>query len=318
MKKLTLILIALVLGPSGLAAEPAKKLRIGWQVPWTLQGQLVQVLQKTDILSKHGIEAEFIGRTYGPELNELALAGAVDVILTADQPAANLFAKSEDWRGIGRLMYNRTSTYVPPLSNIRTLSDLKGKNIGLPFGAAAERVTHAALAEAGVSRKDLRFTNLGMLEHAPLVQRAGKKAKKWDQFDALAGFDPIPALLEAKGLVRAVHAGKVCALILMKSPDEKTAKGLLRAFRDAYAYYRKNHAKVNEWYRKAARFKDLDAKAIELTESFEPNLKSGAIRLRFTEDDFRLMQKGADFAGKATGRGVSMRDHVTNQYADAL
>ncbi len=32
------------------------KLRIGWQVPWATQGQLVQILKHTDILEKNGLK----------------------------------------------------------------------------------------------------------------------------------------------------------------------------------------------------------------------------------------------------------------------
>src|ERR1019366_9319058 len=88
-------------------ADGLTKIRVGWQIPWATQGQLVQIWKHTDILKKNGLEAEFIGKTYGPMLNEIALAGGLDVILTADQPAAALFAKDMGWIGVARLMYNR-------------------------------------------------------------------------------------------------------------------------------------------------------------------------------------------------------------------
>jgi len=75
-------------------AEDLTKIRVGWQVPWATQGQLVQILKHTDILKQNGLEAEFVGRTYGPVLNEIALANGIDVVLTADQPAAALFSKN--------------------------------------------------------------------------------------------------------------------------------------------------------------------------------------------------------------------------------
>ena len=102
-------------------------LRVGWQIPWATQGQLVQILKRTEILKKNNLSAEFIGRTYGPMLNELALADSIDVVLTADQPAAVLFSKDKGWVAVGRLMYNRTATYVPINSPVKDLGDLKGK-----------------------------------------------------------------------------------------------------------------------------------------------------------------------------------------------
>ena len=46
-------------------------------------------------------------------LNEAALAGEVDVLFTADQPALALCHRDRKWKMIGRLMYNRVGTFVP-------------------------------------------------------------------------------------------------------------------------------------------------------------------------------------------------------------
>ena len=104
-------------------ASSATTVRIGWQIPWSIQGQIVSIFKKTDILKKNGIVAEYIGKNSGPELTELAMANEVDIILTADQPAAVLFSKDKGWVGISRLMYNRTATYVPVASKINKISD---------------------------------------------------------------------------------------------------------------------------------------------------------------------------------------------------
>lgn len=300
-------------------SQAATKIKIGWQIPWTIQGQITQVLKHTEILKKNGIEAEFIGRTFGPELNELAMAGAVDIIFTADQPASILFAKSPDWLGVGRLMYNRTSTYVPLSSPIKSLGDLKGKTIGVPFGAAAERIVHEALEEEKISLAQVKFINLGMLEHAPLVKRAKKGASTWDQFDALSGFDPIPAILESENLLRTIHAGKVCALILMNKKIEEKNPGLAQAFlksvEEAYEYYKNHKEETNAWFLAEAKMPATAKKALEITESLEPNFSHKKIRLSFTEEDFLLMQKGADFATKTLGKKIVMKDFVTNKYA---
>lgn len=300
-------------------AAPAKKLRVGWQVPWTVQGQIVQVLKHTDILKKNNLEVEFIGKTFGPELNEVALSGGLDFLLTADQPAAILFSKSADWQGIGRLMYNRTSSYAPPASSLKEVSALAGKTVGVPFGAAAQRVLHEALAEAKVDAEKVKFVNLGMLEHAPLISKAGPGAAKWDQFDALSGFDPIPAILEAKGQVRTIHEGKVCAMVIgnktFLKENPKVGEALLKAIGEAYAYYRSHRSEVNKWFTEEARLSELSDAAAAVTEKFEPNLKKGAkIRLSFSDDDLVLMQKGADFMKKVTGTPVPMKDFVTNDF----
>ncbi len=318
MKKRLLLALVLV----SFEATAATKVRIGWQVPWAVQGQIVQIWKHTDILKKNKIEAEFIGRNVGPELNEIALAGAIDVILTADQPAAALFTKDKGWVGVLRLMYNRTATYVPLKSAIKTLSDLKGKSVGLPFGAAAQRVIVDNLTAKGLDPKvDVKFINLGIGEHAPLIKKAGADALTWDQFDALSGFDPIPAILEARGEVRVIDTGKVCALILMNkeflAKNSGIAKDLSQALKEAYAYYRKHKAEADKWFLEESKLNGADNKALEIAASFEPNLKvkkDKEIKVHFDEEDFTLMQKGADFVGSLSGKKINMKDFVSNDY----
>lgn len=323
--KSTFILIICALMSSVLAATPLQKVRIGWQVPWATQGQLVQIWKHTDILKKNGLEAEFIGKTFGPQLNELALAGAIDVILTADQPAATLFSKDKGWVGIGRLMYNRTSLYTAPNSPIKNVKDLKGKTIGVPVGAAAERTTIEALKREGIdTQKEITLINLDIREQGALIV-SNKEKEKWGQFDALSGFDPLPAILESQKLVRVLDTGKVVSLVLMnqelitKSPTLPVQ--ILKALSEAYNYYRLNKAQANEWFIKEAQLANADQNACEIAASLEPNLKvkkETEIRVAFTNEDFELMQKGADFVEQKIGKKINMKNFVNNTYTDLL
>lgn len=304
------------------AAGERSKIRIGWQIPWATQGQLVQVLKHTDILAKNGLEAEFVGRTYGPMLNEIALAGEIDVVLTADQPAAALFSKDKGWIGIGRLMYNRTLTYVPPKSPVSSLAELKDKTIGIPMGAAAERITVAALKKAGLDpQKDVKIINLDIMEQGPLV--LGKTdAASWGTVDALSGFDPTPAIFESKGLIKVLDVGKVCSLVLMNqnfiSTHPGVANRLMQAVFDAYEYYRQNVEQANTWFMEEAGLKDANQEACNVAASIEPNVSAksrGDIRVTFTEEDFAIMAQAAEFMAPKIKKQVDMRKYVTNDYA---
>ena len=304
------------------AAKELTKIRIGWQIPWATQGQLVQILKHTDILEKNGLSAEFIGRTYGPVLNEIAMADEIDVVLTADQPAAALFSKDKGWIGVGRLMYNRTLTYVPPKSEINTLAELKGKTIGIPIGAAAERVTVAALQKAGLDpQKDVKIINLGIREQGPLV--IGKKdASTWGTIDALSGFDPTPAIFEAKGLIKVLDVGKVCSVVLMNenfiNNNSGVANQLMQAMLDAYDYYRQNIEQANSWFIEEAGLKHAGQEACNVAASIEPNVwaKSRSdIRVTFTEEDYVIMEQAAEFMAPKIKKNVDMRKFVTNKYA---
>ena len=280
-------------------ADGVTKIRLGWQVPWAVQAQIVQIWKHTDILKQNGLEAEFIGKTFGPALNELAMANAVDVILTGDQPAATLFSKDKGWVGIARLMYNRTATYVPQKSSIRSLKELKGKTIGIPVGAAAERITMSALAKNKVMAKDVKVINLDIGEQAALVK---KSSEKWDNFDALSGFDPTPAIFESLGMVKILDVGKVVSLVLTNEAFIKANPGVAskisQALIDAYDYYRLNTTQANVWFMDESHVSGTDQKACDLSASLEPNLKvknKKAIRVSFNDDDFKRLQEAASF-----------------------
>lgn len=320
--RLSWVILSLVLLSGTAQAAEAVRVRIGWQIPWATQGQLVQVLKHTPILKDHGMEAEFIGRTYGPMLNELAMGNQVDVILTADQPAATLFSKDKGWIAIGRLMYNRTATYVPVDSPVKKIADLKGKAIALPVGAAAERVTIEAIQKAGLNpQKDVKIINLDIKEQGPLVKK-GARDGKWGDFDALAGFDPTPALFEAGGLVRTIDVGKVVSLIVVQESFLKQHPGLgkklVDALASAYDYYRQHPSQANDWFLAEAGLDGANQKACEIAASLEPNLKAKRaqdIRMTLNDEDFRFLERAAEFIAPKVGKKVDMRKYVTNDYA---
>lgn len=305
-------------------ADELIRIRIGWQVPWATQGQLVQVMKHTDILEKNGLQAEFVGRTYGPVLNEIALAGDIDVVLTADQPAVALFSKDKGWIGVGRLMYNRTLTYVPPRSPIGDLEGLRGKTIGIPIGAAAERITVAALKGAGLDpQKDVKIINLGIREQGPLV--LGKtEASTWGKIDALSGFDPTPAIFEARGLIKVLDVGKVCSLVLMNQgfieAHPGVAEKIMQALYDSYDYYRQHVEQANNWFMEEAGLQDASQAACNVAASIEPNVWAKTreeIRVEFSEEDFQIMKEAAEFMAPKINKKIDVRSYVTNDYAAA-
>lgn len=295
--------------------------RIGWQVPWATQGQLTQILKHTDILQKNGLKGKFIGFNYGPPLNEAALAGEVDVIFTADQPAATLLTKNPKWVIIGRLMYNRVSLYVPPKSPIKTVADLRGKTVGMPFGAAAQRMALKAEKDSGLDpKKDVNNVNLDIYEQSDLVR--DPNSTKWSNMDALAGFDPTPAIFEERGLIRILTVGKVVSVIVMskdyiKINPEAPVK-FLKAFHATYDYYRNNRSMADEWFTAESKL-TITPKALEIAASIEPNLSvksASEIRLGFTNDDYNILQEAADFIydQSLVKTKVIMKDYINLSY----
>jgi len=330
-KIIAIILVFLVLGGIYLIFNSRQEnqnltsIRIGWQIPWATQGQLTQILKHTDILKDNGLQGDFKGFSYGGPLNEAALAKEVDVIFTADQPAATLISKSNDWVIIGRLMYNRVSLYVPPNSDIKTASDLKGKTVAMPFGAAAQRMALKVEEEAGLNtEKDVKNINLGIYEQSDLVR--DKNASKWGEIDAMAGFDPTPAIFEEKGLIRYISTDKVISLIVMSkefiAKNPRAPEKFLLSTQNAYDFYRQNRTLADNWFIEESKL-NISSGALKISDSMEPNLQVNSkedIRLSFTPEDYLIMQEAADFLynNKMIISKVNMNEHVNMTYLENL
>ena len=298
-------------------------IRIGWQIPWATQGQLTQVLVHTNLLENHGLQGEFVGFSYGGPLNEAALAKEVDVIFTADQPAAMLLSTGADWVIIGRLMYNRVAIYVPPDSSIKKIEDLKEKNVAIPFGAAAQRVALEVIQDAGLDpQTDVNSINLDILEQASVV--ASGTNQSWGEIDALVGFDPTPAIFEHEGKARMLHVGNVVSLILMsrefidENPDAPEL--FLKAFVEAYYYYSTHQEQANDWFKEASNL-TFDNTVLGIAASVEPNLTTktiNEIRITLSENDLIVLDEASEFIYKQglVSKKVNMRNYVDLSYAE--
>lgn len=332
MKKRPLLLIFIILAIAGaffiFAAQKKDnkstdtsltKVNLGWQTPWATQGQLTQILTHTDIAKKNGLDIALKGFESGAPLNEAALAGQVDVLFTADQPAATLLSKSSDWVIIGRLMYNRVSLYVPPKSSINTVADLRGKKVAVPFGTAAQKMLLTSEKEAGLDPKtDVTNMNLGIYEQSDLVK--DPEATMWGSIDAMAGFDPTPAIFEQKKLVKNIKSDKVVSVIVMSKnfikAHPEAPKQFLTAFAQDYEYYRSNASQANQWFTEAAKL-NVPEEALTASASIEPNLsKENDIRIAFNDDDYARMQATADFLfnQQLIKQKVTMKDHIDLSY----
>ncbi len=280
-----------------------ENIRIGRQTTRSTQGQLVAILKNTDILNTNGLTPSFVWVSYGWPLNEAAMAGAVDVILTADQPAATLLSKNPNWTIIGRLMYNRVSLYVPKWSDITSVKQLKGKTVAMPFWAAAQRMAIEEEIKAWLDPKvDVNNINLWIIEQSDLVRDVN--AQKWGDIDAMAWFDPTPAIFEEKWLINTLKTGQVVSVIMMsndfikKNPD--APQKIIKSFTAAYDFYKSNISKANKWFVEDSKLSISD-NVFGICSAMEPNLLVGNkrdIRLSFNNEDLVSLQNAANFLYK--------------------
>jgi sulfonate transport system substrate-binding protein len=74
--------------------------------------------------------------TFGPAVNEALVFGAIDVGLVGDMPSVSLAAVGAPIKIIGRQSVFRGAIFVNTKSGIKSMTDLKGKNLYGLFGSS--------------------------------------------------------------------------------------------------------------------------------------------------------------------------------------
>jgi ABC-type nitrate/sulfonate/bicarbonate transport system substrate-binding protein len=269
-----------------------------------------------------GVDLAYVGFSYGGPLNSAALAGQIDVLLTADHPAAVLLAKGRGFKIVARMMYNRVCLYVPPGSKNDGLAKLRGKVVMGPIGAAAERVAIAELDRAGVPASSIQLSSVDMAQQNALVRRGGD----WKGADALFGFDPLPAIWQASGLIDVLTCGRVVSVIAateeMRTARSKELARFLDGFHLAWDLFRSEPAVLGMRFSKEAAL-EASQDALDLAASVEPNFKARSlsdIRLTFSEADLQTLEAAAQFLmDRGTiHREFRIRDHVDTAILESV
>jgi len=188
-----------VAGRSAFAAD--KVVRIGYQKYGTLvllkgKGLLEQKLEKIDYTVEW---TEFPG---GPQLLEALNAGAVDFGSTGETPP--IFAQAAG----AQLIY---VAHEPPAprgeailvqkdSPIKTVADLKGKNVALNKGSNVHYLLVRALEEAGLKYEDIQTSFLPPAD--------GRAAFEQGSVDAWVIWDPFQAAAEVTIEARELRNGE--------------------------------------------------------------------------------------------------------------
>lgn len=134
---------------------------------------------------------------YGPPLVAAASAGQVDIGDVGDVPPVNGAAKDLGFKVVAAEQPVDPKTQageyllVPKGSPIKTLADLRGRSVSVPFGSAAHGFLLNAIESAGLSAKDIKFVNLP----------PGPAAAAFDsgKVDAWAIWQPQAAIEKARG-----------------------------------------------------------------------------------------------------------------------
>jgi sulfonate transport system substrate-binding protein len=183
------------------ASRPLKELRIGYQK----NGILVIARQQGALerkLASSGIDIKWTEFAFGPPMLEAMNAGSVDIGAVGDTPP--IFAQAAGAAFVyvaGQPITNGQGILVRQESEIRALTDLKGRRVGFAQGSSAHNVVLIALEKASISYQDIVPVYLNPSDAAAAFVRGS--------IDAWAIWDPYFAIGEKHGGRILVEAGQL-------------------------------------------------------------------------------------------------------------
>ena len=171
-------------------------------------GLLDKYLPKTGRYANTKYEVEWKSFTSGPPITTDMVAGKIDIGLMGDFPSvanADAFGKSGKhsyYTAViaGSVEGNGNVVLVPADSPVTSLSELKGKQISVPFGSSAHGTLVRAIRDLGWDpEKDVT-----LVSQAPEV---GGSALRGHKIDAHADFVPYGELFQFRKYARKIYEG---------------------------------------------------------------------------------------------------------------
>jgi len=174
-----------------LQARAAEELKIGYQktgLPVIARQQ--GVIEKA--LEAKGVKVSWVEFTAGPPLVEALNVGSINVGWTGDAPpifgqaagSAIVYVAALPSNGKGEAIFTK------PESGIKSVTDLKGKKVGVGKGTSAHNLLVAALEKNG-----LKFSDIDVVYLSPADASAAFAS---DKIDAWAVWDPFYAIAETR------------------------------------------------------------------------------------------------------------------------
>ena len=191
-------LLGLGLAAAALPARAAHgALRIGYQK----NGSLV-ILRRQGTLEAlfgpKGVAVTWVEFTSGPPLLEALNAGAVDFGATGDTPPIFAQAAGADLAYVGAqpVLGDNQAIIVREGGPVRTLADLRGRQVAYTRGSSAHNVVVQALAKAGLQPSDIQSVPLQPADAGAAFRTGAIDAWAiWDPFLAIAQQDPATRVL---------------------------------------------------------------------------------------------------------------------------
>lgn len=303
--------------------ESGVPIRIGWQIPAATQGQVLQVLKRTNVLESHGLKPSFVPFSYGEPQVEAAFSGELDVFFSGDQPAINLIARGGRWKIVARLFDDGLGIIVPPDSPIRTVEDLNGKTVASAFGSVAHRDAFREQEAAGLDpKRDVLNRNLDILTIRKQVKAGG--GENWQGVDAAVVWEPILSDIVLTGMARRITSGQYLGVIAVSEDfiedHPRAVTEFLVALVRSWEFFSRDPDQVMNWYIEDAHL-DYTTESL-VSARLDPNFAASSlseISMELTPDYISALEEAAAWARDSGEGAVDISEALeTNLLAAAM
>lgn len=250
--------------------QPSRML-LGWQTAWATAGQVVETINHTNITQISHSSGSFRNFLAAPEMNEAALSGDLDGVNNGVVPTINILAASDDWVVVCRLADFLVATVVRKDLGISKIEDLKGKKLGVPFGAGSHPYAFQLLKDynlsVGTGSSSVEMINVAPSEHvAAMKQGLVQAVATWEpQIERLCG-DGYAIIIDQMS-----HSGFVTIRRSLLENNRAGVVKLVQSYALAHFYVSQNRAISDAWFAKRS---GLDPKILEKLRVIEPNLNA--------------------------------------------
>lgn len=287
--------------PSAKSSRERTPIRIGWQLATSTQGQLVEVLKRTNVLDTLGLDPTFVPFSYGEPEVAAALRGDIDVMFSSGQSVNNLLARGGKWKVLGRLHYIPAALMVPPESPIKEIKDLKGKTVACTFGTIGHREATMKEQAAGLNPdKDVQHVNMDIFEIQKLVGAGGRD--KWGKFDAVAVWEPDISLFQEDESARLLSSHRAIYLVSVSDKfianNRQAAIKFLQAIAQSWEFFNNARTRVNQWYVDDSQFGFTNA-CLNAAAKEDPNFNAKSLKdidLHLDEQALGILEFGAKWS----------------------
>ncbi len=292
MKHLIALALVTLLACGSYAAEKNTSLELAYPLLGTIVvAQIGLVLEKTDILKKHGFDAHVTALGTGKELKTAMMSNKADVILTSESNFVVL--RGNKFEGYAFSTFGsagRLALVVKNDGKFKKPEDLKGKKIGAILGTTVHK--EALEWKNKIDKKGIELINLGSVAAILSAIEAGtiEAGMVWDPFlenslvskkFLMLGFSEFDLI----NIVSKTYADK----------DQKIISRLNDSLRDAFFYFVTHKKEVNSWYAEQVK---IDADTLDRASSINKNYnvkKVTELKMIINEDLKKKMEEISNF-----------------------